>query len=139
MLKTTKNNRFLIKQKDMMKPKSVAPMLVVTNVGEVTLHGKKNVTIKFDDFNEARCVRVGRSYGSFVTQNVHSSVAESIMHTSKIIYWEVKPGGSIHVVLSVSGETRKFWSWFHIHSTTAAVVEPTKWGKIPPSACLDEA
>jgi len=63
MLKTT--NRFLIKQKDMMKPKSVAPMLVVTNVGEVTLHGKKNVTIKFDDFNEVRTVNLN------TTKHVH--------------------------------------------------------------------
>ena len=117
-----------------------SPVLVYDTLNaDATLYWKNDISIKLTDFNDATCVRVGRSYGGFVKQSVYASSAVEVMSISKVKFFEAKTDGKIHILLSVSGKKRKDWPWYHIYATmTVAFPKDVKWGKISPSAALDD-
>ena len=117
-----------------------SPVLAYNRMDDdAMLYWKNDMTIKLTDFNDATCVRVGRSYGGFVKQSVYASSAVEVMSISKVKFFEAKTDGKIHILLSVSGKERKNWPWYHIYATTSVpFAKNTKWGKISPSAALDD-
>ena len=110
----------------------------------------KKQTIQFDlldgdaaDNSGGACVRIGRSYGSFVKQSIRPSSALNIVPLSKVQYYELKADGSIHIVLSVCDPAeRKDWSWYHFHGKaqpTTTTTPPCVWGKLSASASLSSS
>jgi len=74
-----------------------------------------------------------------VKQSVYASSAVEVMSISKVKYFEAKTDGKIHILLSVSGKERRDWPWYHIYATMSVpFAKDVKWGKISPSAALDD-
>ena len=117
-----------------------SPVLAYNRMDDdAMLYWKNDMTIKLTNFNNATYVRVGRLYGSFVKDSVHASSAVKVISISKVKFFEAKTDGKIHILLSVSGKKRKDWPWYHIYATmTVAFPKDVKWGKISPSAALDD-
>ena len=117
-----------------------SPVLAYNRMeADATLYWKNDISIKLTDFNNLKCFRVGRAYGSFKKQSVHGFDVAEVMSISKVKYFEAKTDGKIHILLSVSGKMRKDWPWYHIYGTmSVAFPKDVKWGKISPSAALDD-
>ena len=117
-----------------------SPVLAYNRLeNDAMLYWKNDMAIKLTDFDDATCVRVGHLYGSFVKQPVRASSAVEIMSISKVKFFEAKTDGKIHILLSVSGKERKNWPWYHIYATVSVpFAKNVKWGKISPSAALDD-
>ena len=117
-----------------------SPVLVYDTLNaDATLYWKNDISIKLTDFNNLKCVRIGRKFGSFEKQSVYGSDAFEVLSISKVKFFEAKTDGKIHILLSVSGKKRKDWPWYHIYGTmSVAFPKDVKWGKISPSAALDD-
>jgi hypothetical protein len=101
------------------------------------LHCKKNKTIKCEINEHEGCICVGRAWRGFVKQTISTTCNLKIVPLSKVQYYQVKPNGDVHIVLSVRDSSeRKAWPWYHFYGKTTNAAET--WGKQCLSANVED-
>ena len=109
--------------------KASAPVLAYDIAkDDAKLFWKNGIVFQLVGFGDGECVQAHRVYGK---RRLRGYQTVEDFKTTRVLHFEAKTNGEVHILLHVSGPHKRDCFWYHVAcSTSDQLTRDVVWGKL---------